>query len=190
MRIGTAALIGAIVIFFWQFVSHMMLPIGNMGFRMPANEDVVIQSIASGTPEAGIYMLPSFDPAKWGDETVMAAWEAKAKASRFSFVVVSPPQENPASMAKALTVQFIGSFIMALVIACLMAAAPWSFGMRVAGSAAVGIGGWVMNSLPLWAWYKFPTDYVVGTFLDQVIGWTLAGVGIAWWLGRRRKTFS
>ena len=190
MRIGIAALIGAIVIFIWQSISHMFLPIGNMGFRMPANEGVVIESIASGAPDSGIYMLPALDPAKWNDEAAMAEWETRAKANRFSFVVVSPAQENPASMAKALTVQFVCSFIMALVIAWLLAAAPWSFGMRVAGSAAVGIGGWAMNSLPLWSWYKFPTDYVLGTFIDQTIGWALAGVAIAWWLGRRRKRFS
>ena len=190
MRIVIAALIGAIAIFIWQTISHTFLPIGEMGFRQPASEESVMQSIASGMPESGIYMLPSLDPAKWGDEAAMAEWETRAKANRFSFVVVSPPQENPASMAKALTVQFICSFIMALVIAWLLAAAPWSFGMRVAGSGAIGIGGWVMNSLPLWGWYKFPADYAVGTFLDQTIGWTLAGLGIAWWLGRKRRTFS
>lgn len=190
MRIGIAALIGAIVIFIWQAISHMFLPIGNMGFRLPADENTVIQSIATGTPESGIYMLPALDPAKWGDEAAMAEWETRAKANRFSFVVVSPPQENPASMAKPLIVQFICSFIMALAIAWLLAAAPWSFGMRVAGSVAVGIGGWAMNSLPLWAWYKFPVDYVLGTFLDQTIGWALAGAAIACWLGRKRNAMS
>lgn len=187
MRIGIAALLGAIAIFIWQAISHMFLPIGQMGFRQPASEETVIQSIASGMPESGIYMLPAIDPSKWNDEAAIAEWEKRAKANRFSFVVVSQPQENPSSMAKALTVQFICSFIMALVIAWLLAAVPWSFGMRVAGSLAVGIGGWAMNSLPLWAWYKFPMDYVVGTFIDQTIGWALAGAAIAWWLGRNRN---
>ncbi|MET0226530.1 MAG: hypothetical protein ABW187_08830, partial [Dokdonella sp.] len=81
MRIGIAALLGAIVIFFWQFASHMLLPVGMMGFRLPQAEDAVLQSAGSGLPQTGIYMLPSMDPAKMSDKATTDAWVAKAKAN-------------------------------------------------------------------------------------------------------------
>ena len=55
MRIVIAALLGAIVMFVWQFLAHMVLPIGEMGFRLPQNEDVVLQAVSTGLPTPGIY---------------------------------------------------------------------------------------------------------------------------------------
>ena len=117
MRVFVAALLGAIVMFFWQFVSHMFLPIGEMGFRAPQNEDVVIQAIASGTPQSGIYGLPHIDMAKFEDEAVQKAWVEKAKANRFAFVVVSDPQTDPASMGPQLGKQFVSNLLGALIMA-------------------------------------------------------------------------
>jgi hypothetical protein len=57
--------------------------------------------------------------------------------------------------------------------------------MRVLGAVVFGVFGWLLDIVPMWNWYKFPADYVVGNLLDQGIGWLLAGIVIAWWLGRR-----
>ena len=185
MRIVIAALLGAIVMFFWQFASHMLLPIGDMGFKAPANEDAVIQAIAGGTPESGIYMLPYIDDKGMLDETRLNAWVEKAKANRFSFVVVSPPQTNPDSMGANLAKQFVSNFLGAWIIAFVLGATAWGFGARVLGSLGFGLFGWLLNIVPQWNWYRFPNDFLLGGLLDQGIGWLLAGIPIAWWLGRR-----
>ena len=77
MRIGIAALLGAIVVFLWQFLAHMVLPIGEMGFRQPANEDIVLQAVATGLPQPGIYYLPTIDPNKMNDEATVKAWPSE-----------------------------------------------------------------------------------------------------------------
>lgn len=186
MRIGIAALIGAIIMFFWQFAAHMLLPIGQMGFQLPQNEDVVIQAIASGTPKSGIYLLPSLDPAKMQDEVVMKAWAEKAKGNRFAFIAVSEAQADPASMAPNLITQFVTSLLGAVIAAFLLGATGWGFGARVLGSVGFGLFGWLLNIVPLWNWYRFPTDFMIGNLIEQGVGWLLAGIGIAWWLGRRQ----
>ncbi len=186
MRIGIAALIGATILFFWQFASHMLLPIGEMGFVQPQNEDVVIAAIAQGTPEAGIYALPGIDSSKMDDEAFVNAWVEKAKANRFSFVVVSEPQANAMDMTPNLARQYVSNLLGALIVATLLAATAWSFGARVLGSAAFGVFGWLLNIVPQWNWFRFPLDFAIGNLLDQSIGWLLAGIGIAAWLGRRR----
>ena len=185
MRIIIAALLGAIVMFLWQFVSHMLLPIGEMGFRAPQNEDVVIQAIASGTPASGIYGLPYIDMKDFEDEAKQKAWVEKAKANRFAFVVVSEPQADPASMGPQLGKQFVANLLGALIIAFVLAATTWGFGARVLGSLGFGLFGWLLNIVPQWNWYRFPSDFMLGGLLDQGIGWLLAGIPIAWWLGRR-----
>lgn len=185
MRIGTAALLGAIVIFVWQFVSHTLLPIGEMGFRLPQNEDVVLQAVTTGLPQSGIYALPHIDPAKMGDESTMNAWIEKEKVSPYAFVVVAAPNPDAGSMSRELGTQFVSNLIAALLAAWLLAATAWGFGARVLGAAAFGVFGWLANIVPQWNWYRFPGDFLLGNLIDQAIGWTLAGIAIAWWLGRR-----
>lgn len=185
MRTFIAALLGAIVLFFWQAASHMALPIGEMGFRAPQNEDAVIQAVASGTPQSGIYALPYIDMERYEDEAAQKAWAEKARANRFSFVVVADPPADPASMGPQLGKQFVSNFLGALIVAFLLGATAWGFGARVLGSLGFGIFGWLLNIVPQWNWYRFPADFMLGGLLDQGIGWLLAGIPIAWWLGRR-----
>jgi len=186
MRIAVAALLGAIVIFIWQFVSHMLLPIGEMGFRAPQNESVVLQAASSGLPDSGMYLLPWLAPEKMNDAAAVQGWTERAKNNPFLFVVVAPSNTLVTSMVPELAKQFVINLLGALLVAFVLAGTAWGFGMRVAGATIFGVFGWLLDTVPMWNWYKFPADYVVGNLLDQGIGWLLAGIIIAWWLGRRR----
>lgn len=185
MRIVTAAVLAAIVIFIWQTIAHMFLPIGEMGVRAPKNEDVVLQAVSSGLPEPGIYLLPYLAPEKWGDETAEKAFVEKAKANPVAYLVVNPAPADPMAMGPQLVKQFVLTLLGALIAAWLLGATAWSFGTRVLGSAALGVFGWLLNVVPQWNWYRFPVDYMIGGLLEQGIGWLLAGFVIAWRLGRR-----
>jgi hypothetical protein len=185
MRIAVAALSGAIVIFLWQFVSHMLLPIGEMGFRAPQNEAGVLQAAGSGLPASGMYLLPYLAPEKMKDAAAVQDWTRRAQKNPFLFVVVNPTNTIGAGMLPELGRQFVINLLGALLVAFMLAGTAWSFGMRVLGATIFGVFGWLLDIVPLWNWYKFPADYVVGNLLDQGIGWLLAGIVIAWWLGRR-----
>jgi hypothetical protein len=185
MRIAIAALFAAIVIFVWQAVAHMVLPIGEMGFRLPQNEDVVLQAVTTGLTTPGIYYLPSIDPAKMGDEATAKAWSEKSKKNPYVFAVVNtPPESDPMSMGPQLTKQFVTVFLAALLVAWILAATRWTFGARVIGALAFGVFGWLANIVPLWNWYRFPTDFLMGNLIEEAVGWALGGIAIAWWLGR------
>ena len=38
---------------------------------------------------------------------------------------------------------------------------------------------------PWWNGYRFPTEFILGNLVQQWAGWWLAGIAIAWVLGRR-----
>jgi hypothetical protein len=42
MRLIVAALLGGLVVFAWGFVSHMVLPVGDMSHGQASNEDLVL----------------------------------------------------------------------------------------------------------------------------------------------------
>ena len=44
MRLILAAILGGLVVFFWGYVSHMLLPVGNMGMRMGERDDSALVS--------------------------------------------------------------------------------------------------------------------------------------------------
>jgi hypothetical protein len=156
MRIAVAALFGAIVIFLWQFVSHMLLPIGEMGFRAPQNESAVLQAASSGLPDSGVYLLPYLAPEKMNDATAVQDWTRRAQKNPFLFVVVNPTNTIGAGMLPELGRQFVINLLGALLVAFVLAGTAWGFGMRVLVAVVFG-----------------------------VFGWLLAGIVIAWWLGRR-----
>jgi hypothetical protein len=187
MRILIAALLGAIVMFLWEFVAHMLLPVGQMGFRQPQNEDIVLQSVVSGLPAQGIYLLPSIDPAKMSDPAATKAWVEKSAKSQFAFVVLGPTISDPTAIGPNLIKQFVSDFLAAEIVALILAATAWGFGARVFGSAAFGVFGWLANIVPQWNWYRFPSDFLVGNLVEQGVGWLLGGFAIAWWLGRQRR---
>jgi hypothetical protein len=185
MRILIAAILGAAVLFLWGFLTHAILPIGEMGMSKPQNEDAVLQSVQANLPAPGIYVLPYFSHEQMNDEAVANAWAEKAKANPYAFVVVAPPPTDPMSMGRQMATQFGSMFIASLIVAWLLAATSWGFGSRVVGATAMGIFVWVASVVPIWNWYRFPTDYMIGGLIEHAVGWLLGGIVIAWWVGRK-----
>ena len=118
------------------------------------------------------------------DEATVKAWSEKSAKNPYVCAVVNTSPGDPTSMAPQLVKQFITNFLAALLATFVLAATAWTFGARVIGAFAFGVFGWLMNIVPQWNWYRFPSDFLVGNLLEQGIGWLLGGIAIAWWLGR------
>jgi hypothetical protein len=187
MRIFLAALLGAIVLFVWSALAHMLLPIGEMSMKTASNQDAAIAALqASADSGAGVYMLPGMAPEQWRDEAAMGAFVEKYKASPSAFVVYQPtPNPSMSTMTPALAKQFVSSLVATLLTAWILALGGFSFGQRVAVGTAIGVVAWFLVSVPYWNWYCFPLGFTVAAWLDWGIGMALASVVMAWWLGRR-----
>jgi len=46
--------------------------------------------------------------------------------------------------------------------------------------AALGLVASLAIDVSLWNWYGFPTAYSAASLADEVIGFTAAGLGMAW----------
>lgn len=187
MRILIAGIIGGILMFIWNSLAHTVLPLGMMGFQTATEQDIAIAAVqASATSGDGIYMLPGISPEQWRDEAAMKAFVEKAKASPYAFVVYAPGG-NPAnaSMTPNLVKQFVTDTLAALVAAWVLALGAFGFGKRVAIAGAFAVFAWLVISVPYWNWYAFPVAFTASTLITQLVGWLLAGAGMAWWLGRK-----
>ena len=188
MRIVIAGILGGIVMFIWGAVAHMALPIGEAGVRIPTGQDAVLSAIGQSASGPGIYMYPSIAPEKMSDAAAMQAFGEQTRGKAFAFVAYQPGG-NPAfqSMAPNLIKQLVTNIAAALVVAWILASGAWGFGRRVLVAGALGLFACLTLSLPYWNWYLFPLYFTLGTLVEQVVGWLLAGIAIAWWLGRKRK---
>lgn len=187
MRTFIAGLIGGVVFFMWAAFAHMVLPIGEMGMQRPASEDAVIATASENMSAPGVYMVPGLSAEQMKDEAAVKAYSDKAKANPYAFVVYQPQGKDGMDMGRNLVTQFISDTLAAIVVAFVLALGAFDFAKRVFIATALGLFSWLTLSVPYWNWYRFPTDFTLGALLEQVIGWLLAGVAMAWFLGRRNR---
>ncbi len=189
MRLLIAAIIGGIVMFIWSAVAHMALPIGEMGMKVAVEQDAALSAIqASATQGEGVYMLPTFAPERMSDKAFVEAFQQQYKSSPYALVIWQPGG-NPviASMVPNLIKQLANDLIAAFLLAWVLALGAFGFGKRLMVAGVMALFAWIAISLPHWNWFMFPTAFTVGTLLEQLIGWLLAGAAIAWWLARDER---
>lgn len=189
MRVLIAGILGGIVMFIWGAIAHMALGLGNVGIHQPINEDAVLSSLRPGLgQEAGIYILPTFDPAKMSDKAAIAAYSQKATTSPYAWIVYMPQGEDGMQMTPNLIKQWVSDTLAAIALAFVMGLAAFSFSKRIGIAVVASVFAWLSLMVPYWNWYRFPLNFTVATLIEEVIGWILAGAVMAWWLGRRGKT--
>jgi hypothetical protein len=188
MRIVTAGLIGGLVMFVWGVFAHMVLPLGEVGMRLPVAENVVLAALPQGLgDQPGVYLLPSLDPAKMSDPEAVKAYSAKSLASPYAFVIYQPHGNDLMAMGPQIGVQWVSDTLAALALAFVMGLAGLSFGRRLGIAVAAAVFSWLSLLAPYWNWYRFPLDFTVAALIEQMLGWLLAGVAIAWWIGRQER---
>ncbi|RAO78048.1 hypothetical protein [Dyella jiangningensis] len=188
MRVLVAALMGGIVMFLWGAIAHMALGLGNVGIRQPVSEDIVLAALQPGLGnQAGVYILPSIDPARMHDKIAMDAYSAKSKGSPYAFMVYLPQGEDLSDMGAQLPRQWASDTLSALALAFVMGLAAFSFSTRVSIALAAAVFAWLSTLVPYWNWYRFPTNFTLAALVEQVVGWLIAGAVMAWWLGRNHS---
>jgi hypothetical protein len=187
MRVFIAGLLGGIVFFAWAAVAHMALPIGEMGMERPASEDAVLAALKDNMTAEGIYIVPGLSGEQMADAAAVAAYSAKAPGNPQAFVVYQPQGEDGMQMGDNLGKQFASDTLSALIVAWVLSLGAFGFGRRVLIAGALGLFSWLSINVPYWNWYRFPGEFTAGALIEQVLGWLLAGMAIAWWLGRTER---
>jgi hypothetical protein len=177
-RILIGGVAAGIVIFFWGFVSHMLLPIGEMGLKTVPAEDDLAAALKKDVPEPGLYFLPGRDMSKSPTAEEMEAHMAKVSKGPYGFMVIYPNGRDP-SFAKRLPIEFGTNVVSALLAAILVSQLRPGFLVRVACVTLVGVLASIPILVPYWNWYGFPTDFTLAQIGEQIVGWLLAGIVLA-----------
>lgn len=191
-KIFLGGIIAGFVMFMWSSVAHLALPIGYMGLSGTPGEDAVLTALKSSGAAPGLYIMPgndflqSLSKSSAEQQAAMKAMEDKQKASGWAMIIYHPEGGVDIGL-KTLGLQFFSQVVACWIFAfALWAAMPriQSFGMRVWLVGIMGLLPFVVAHFPDWNWYGFPSAYMAGKALDYCVGAVLAGVFLAWWLGR------
>jgi hypothetical protein len=156
-------ILGGLVVFVWSAISHMLLPIGAMGFKtIPSNEDAVLTAMKSNIQESGLYFMPGHEQGanSGGDEEVRSGADGVSGLSsdwRGGYVAGTIDQTGALRHPVRADRGFHHLDDRGL-----------THHPRIDGNA----DGIVL---------------VVGDRLDSLIGWLLAGFLIAWMIQRAEK---
>src|SRR5438874_7644609 len=175
MRIIVAAIVGGIVVVVWSAAAHIFTPLGRMGMSQLPNETQVVQSLG-GVPSSGMYVFPWLSMKPSADE--QKAWGEKYKAGPNGMIIITKSGGEVMS-PRQLGSEFASNVVAALIGAILVSFMVGSWFKRAFAVALFGLFGVVSLLVSYWIWYNFPTAFVVGELVTEVVGWFLAGLAIA-----------
>jgi len=186
MRILIAAILAAIAMFVWTSIAHVATPLGTIGFSQISNEAPLLDAMhADVGDKQGLYFFPWVDPKNPKMTEKSAAAE---KTGPHGLLIYNPPGVNAdANMMPMLVKEFAKQFVQALlasIIVSFMIGATflmrWSAVVLMFASSAIAV------NVSYWNWYHFPLDFTLAAIVMELVSGVVAGLAIAWWMGRRQ----
>lgn len=179
-QLALGTVLGSIALFVWSAIAWMLIPWPGEPLRTFTNEDAVAQAITANAPRSGNYLLPNEPKRTPGmtDQQYNAAMQvAQEKMGRGPIVFASVRLEPFGTMGKALVIQFLTQFIVALLATfLLLQTTGLSYAGRVVFVTAIGVIIFVGGHVDEWNWWSFSNAYMVMQFGAIVIGWFLASL--------------
>jgi hypothetical protein len=189
MKLIIAAVLAALVSFFWGYVSWMVLGWHEVGWHDFKDEKSVAQVITeNATQGRGIYMLPfmhkPLDIATPEETAEKQAAFEKAKTEGPYLYAIVRPGKTELNMTQSLVHSFVRSLIAAVLLGALMTQLTMSYPGKLAFAAVIGALIGLGADVPDWIWFELPTRDLIVNMADHFIEWTLAGSVLALFLGR------
>jgi hypothetical protein len=185
-KVIIGGILGAVIIFIWSFIAWGVVPLHDSTMRNIANEDSLITLMRSTMDAKTVYVFPGM-PAKVPGttseqkEAAMKEWEQKYAKGPTGMIFYDPKGSSP-MMPGQMVVGFIICFLSTALAGWLLArstAIASGYMARVMYCGVLGIFISLVAHLTNWNWMGYPLDFTIAMMVDTIIGWILAGLGIA-----------
>lgn len=177
-RVVVAGVLAGLVVFVWGAISHMALPIGEIGVAPLPGQEKLLPVLTQDLTQRKIHVFPWYED----EARHLEAYRTQAHG----ILAVSPPGA-PFSMGRALAFEGLSNAVCGVLAAFLFAAmapALATLGTRLAFGAVLGAFASMGIDFSYWNWYGFPTEYLAAQLADQIVAWSLASLVLGWRLGK------
>ncbi len=165
------------MVFFWGFVSHGLLPIGDMGLSPLPEQDRLSSILRDELGDSGVYLFPHADPATATAEEQEAAKQAYEKGP--TGFLVYHPTGTPQMSVNNFVIEFLGNLICAFIAAVILSNLRGGYGMRVIAVTLLGVFAWIATNVSYANWFRFTETFTTAAGIMLVVGWFLAGLVMA-----------
>jgi hypothetical protein len=180
MRVVIAGILGGLGMFLWLFVAHEFLPLGEMGVGEIPNEASVLSTIQSSIRESGFYIYPGLGagpkPTSEHRRAAITSYPKKFDQSPHGVLIYNPPSGSfsfETLLAREGALNLLEGLLAAWLLSC---AAGRGYVARVTFVTVAGILASITTNLEYWNWYAFPSAYIRGYLLTQIIGYFVVGL--------------
>ena len=176
------ALVGAIIIFAWQFLSFAAVNFHKPAQNYTEKQTAILDFLNSQGIEEGGYIMPALPETATREEHEALMKESDGKP--WAIVQYHKKGEwTMSSMIMNMVRGFLVNFvIMLLFIWILRRMAAPTFGTILATSLFVGLITFFNAPYTGHIWYQ--TFDIWAYFMDAIVAWGLVGIWLGWWMRR------
>lgn len=177
-----AALVGGIIIFIWQFLSFALINFHKPAQNYTDKQDAIMTFLNSQQLPEGGYILPNIPDNTTAAQREQAMKEAEGKPWAIVQYHHSLKNNMAMNMVRGLIVNIIIVFLF-----CWLLGRMANPGFTTIVLSALAIGMIVFLNAPYTGaiWYESFDTWA--HLADAIVSWGLAGLWVAWWLGRGSK---
>ncbi|MBA3648501.1 MAG: hypothetical protein H0W62_08125 [Chitinophagales bacterium] len=189
--LAIASIVGSVILYVYLALAHTVLPIHNSDYKYTTAEDSILKTLKSANLKKGLYFLPYMPPDASNEEKMTRMKEMMGKPG--ALVNYYPAMEENTS---TYIMSFIYNLISVLILCIALATARdklINFRQRL-WFVMLFVLFVIFSEIMLeYNWVGLPMHYLKGEIIDQVIGYLLTGIWLAWYYGRlsdRKKNTS
>jgi hypothetical protein len=170
-KLAIGSILGAIVIFFWQFLSFALLNLHNPATDYTPKQTEVLNYLNSQFTESGSYYMPRTANDASSEEMEKAMADAQGKP----WAIVSYHKSMNMSMGSNMVRGIVVNIIMvALLCGIVSKLRDPTFGNILLTSIAIGMI--VFFNVPYTSHIWYETFDLSAYLIDAIVGWGLVGV--------------
>jgi hypothetical protein len=156
----------------------MALGLGTAGIRSVPNEERLAQAVRGVITEPGLYFFPGRDPSRKMTPEEERAWTERYRRGPSGMISRQPGGRDPMEPTQ-FVIELLADILAAGVAAFLLTRLQGPFLARAGAVGLLGVFEWARPQRLVLELGQVPGDVHGRALLDQVIGWTLAGLVMA-----------
>lgn len=176
-----AAILGGIIIFFWQFLSNAALDLHRPAQEYTPKQDTILSFLKAQQLEPGRYFLPTTPKGASTEE--QQALMSKVDGKPWAIVDYHAAWSNSdmlINMGRGLLVDILMVWLFVWLIT--RNGTP-SFGTIFMSAVVLGFIAFLNFPYAYFIWYKSPGIW--SDFMDAIVAWAACGVWLGWYLNKK-----
>ncbi len=180
-RMIVGALVGGLIVFIWQALSHMIFTYHETSYRQVTQQDEAIQAIGNALKNEGQYLIPRSDPA--ANSVQQQEFEAQMQGKPWALVTYHSSYEF--DMAMAVARSFTTACLAVLLFIVILGNRPGTFFSIFAKAIGLGVLIFSFVFYNQNIWLQTPWEVIRPEVYDLLIEWGLCGLWLGYWLTKK-----